>query len=42
VTAKTEYKHNMLKFNKRCKEIGCTKMEIINYIELPLQSVILP
>jgi hypothetical protein len=32
LTVKTEYKHNILKFKKQCKEIGCTKNETINYI----------
>jgi hypothetical protein len=42
VTAKTEYEHNILKFNKQRREIGCTKNETINCTGLPLQSVILP
>jgi hypothetical protein len=42
VTAKTEYKHNILKFNKQCREIGCTKNETIICIGLSLQLVILP
>jgi hypothetical protein len=42
VTAKTEYRHIILKFNKQCKKIGCIKNETINCIGLPLQLVILP
>jgi hypothetical protein len=42
MAAKTEYKHNIFKSNKQCKEIGCTKNETIYYIGLPLQSIILP
>ena len=40
--AKIEYEHNILKFNKQCKEIRCTKNKTINCIGLPLQLAILP